>query len=1019
MKRWLVYIVLFLTLPLSAQVDLTVQKTHSDDIVQLAYSPSGRYLASQGRNNEFIVWDLFHSKSITSFYISTIEHVEGMKFSEDETALKVKTSRTTFLYNLANESFKQENKTDSTYRKKDQYADSHGKYSMGIKKGIISKRISGKKIARYRVAVSNQKALFTAFDVSESLGIFAAVAQDEKVYIYDYNAGRKKKELKRHVSQVFDVCFAPNGLTFATAGRDRSIILWDAQNLTMITRLSSHIYQKKTAEFSHDGRTLFIGDELGYIYSIDLESAFPQIQVSQPNLHAVNKIMRYAQGTKASYLVATSNNYVYQKTDPLNPEADAKFSYRNHAFLESKSLLIQKAFKAYQEPFGEVILLDHSPDFKLIIYSGKSDFASITMANVETGKKRWFYNYYDYTPWSDIGFLSDSTFISTHDSSRVLFYWMADGKEVFRKTDTLAYVLTDFEVIGPDAIWLNTKHYGQFIYNPQTRIPQKVLDLEARQVFKRGDYIILETNSNALVFYDLKQKAVYHTFIGHKENVSDINFHPAGDKFVTCSDDGTVRLWSLAKKRSLVTIIPFKNSEFVFITDDNYYLSSRGAMDEIGFKVKDEYFFPEQFDLKYNRPDIVLNQMGFSDANLIQAYRQAYLKRLKKMNFAENQISANFHLPTAEIVNRAALPVKTEEDSVLLKLKFSDTKYQLDRINVWINDVAIHGVDGIDIKERKLQELELDLALELADGKNKIEISVLNQTGAESYKNLMTVEKTGKTEPPNLFMACIGTSKHQDSQYDLQFADKDARDMASTFGQSSFFGSVQSMVLTNDEVKIENLGQLKTFFNQAKINDVVILFIAGHGVLNAEFDYFFATHDIDFDHPAARGVSYESIEKLLDGIKALKKILFIDTCHSGELDKDEIEQKDEREEEGDIIFRSAGVAVGLKDNPLGLQSTNDLMKSLFTDLRKGTGATVISSSGGVELSIEGNNFKNGLFTYCLLNGLTTGEADLNRDKQIFISELQQYVQDEVNRLSHGRQTPTSRIQNNELNYRIW
>ena len=95
------------------------------------------------------------------------------------------------------------------------------------------------------------------------------------------------------------------------------------------------------------------------------------------------------------------------------------------------------------------------------------------------------------------------------------------------------------------------------------------------------------------------------------------------------------------------------------------------------------------------------------------------------------------------------------------------------------------------------------------------------------------------------------------------------------------------------------------------------------------------------------------------------------------------------------------------------------MKTLFTDLRRGTGATIISSSGGAELSIEGGAFKNGLFTYCLMKALTTNEADLNKDRHISVSELQIYVRDQVNILSEGRQTPTSRLQNNELEYWVW
>ncbi|MBK9192704.1 MAG: hypothetical protein IPM77_15075 [Crocinitomicaceae bacterium] len=146
----------------------------------------------------------------------------------------------------------------------------------------------------------------------------------------------------------------------------------------------------------------------------------------------------------------------------------------------------------------------------------------------------------------------------------------------------------------------------------------------------------------------------------------------------------------------------------------------------------------------------------------------------------------------------------------------------------------------------------------------------------------------------------------------------------------------------------------------------------------------------------------------------------MDTCHSGEVDKDEIQISDNQfDAQNEIVFRSVGLAVEDKKNQLGLKSTTELMNSLFSDLRKGTGATVISSAGGVEFAIESATWQNGLFTYCLIDGLTNKKADLNNDLQITVSEIQKYVQTEVNRLSNGRQNPTSRIENNALDYRIW
>jgi len=46
-------------------------------------------------------------------------------------------------------------------------------------------------------------------------------------------------------------------------------------------------------------------------------------------------------------------------------------------------------------------------------------------------------------------------------------------------------------------------------------------------------------------------------------------------------------------------------------------------------------------------------------------------------------------------------------------------------------------------------------------------------------------------------------------------------------------------------------------------------------------------------------------------------------------------------------------------------------------------------------------------------------ADLNRDGQIMVSELKEYVSSEVERLTSGAQKPTSRRENLEWDWRIW
>lgn len=1012
--------ILFLMLSVNAisQVELAVQKGHSDDIVQLEFSKSNKYLASLAANNEVIIWEIGLEKALSSFKIGEIEIIEGLKFTDDEKQLKIKTFRTTYFYDIYKSKLtEQYSKSDTNYRNKTYYFDEKNNYELTLFKGAIRKKRIGKRFRIYKLSVNYLDAPFTAFDIALDKNILVGVAEDERIYVYNYTLGVKYRVLQGHHSAINDIRFSEDGKFFATAGKDRSIIVWNTETFKIKTRLSSHIFQKKTATFSEDGSKIYVGDELGYIYEIELNSAFPNIRVVRTDYHAVNKIVPHMGG----YYIVSSNNHVYYKQNMFDRKPAAKYAFRDHSILESKGLILQSAFDVYQPPFGETSLFDMSPDSSKIVYSGKTDIPSIAVATV--GKKRitHLYHPYDWRQWIDVEFCSNNEVIAIHDSSNVIYQWKIDKRKTYLKTDTLPFIIKNFKYLGNDEIWLNSKFYGQFIYNIKSRKLDKKIKLSVEEIYRHNNYIILASSSNSIVFYDMNTNENYHYFMGHKSKVTDVNFHPNNDLFVSSSDDGAVKLWSFRQKKLLVTIFPFKSKEFIFMTSENDYLITKGAMEEIGFKYKGQYFYPEQFDLKYNRPDKVLSLLGYSDSSLIEAYHKAYLKRLKKMNFSEDQLSSEFHLPEVEITNSAQIPSQTEDSFINLNIALTDSKFNLDRINVWVNDVAIYGINGISLRDESVKSIEKTLKVDLANGRNKIQVSVLNQTGAESYKKVIEINSSKAKENPNLYVVSLGVSKHRDNKYDLDFAHKDAIDFAQAFKTNSYFKSVQTKTLTNEEVTLENLISVKEFVNQAKINDVVMVFVAGHGVLDENFDYYFASYDMDFDNPSLRGIPYEAIENLLDGIKALKKLLLIDTCHSGELDKDEIEENtnDKDEEQGDIIFRSVGKSIQIKDNPLGLKSTNELMKTLFTDLRKGTGATVISSSGGAELSIEGGQFENGLFTYCLLNGLLNKEADLNKDKSISISELQMYVSSEVNKLSNGRQTPTSRIQNNELDYRIW
>lgn len=455
-----------------------------------------------------------------------------------------------------------------------------------------------------------------------------------------------------------------------------------------------------------------------------------------------------------------------------------------------------------------------------------------------------------------------------------------------------------------------------------------------------------------------------------------------------------------------------ENENAIFKTPEQFYKITKEGQELVTFKVGSEAYPFEQFDAKFNRPDIVLKAMNSEDKALIDLYHMAYKKRLKKLGINEADLGNISTLPTAQINNIQSLPLSTDKRTVSLNIEANAKDGELARLKIWNNDVPIYGIQGKSITGNSLSE---EITIELTAGKNKIQVAVAGKNGLESLKETVEVNCTDEAKP-NLYLVTIGTSEYKDERYNLNYAAKDAKDLAAIFGDDSeIYNQVFTKTLTNAEATVDNIKELKSFFDQAGIDDVVIVFVAGHGLLDVNYDYYYGTHDVNFDKPSENGLAYNLLEALLDNIAPLKRILIMDTCHSGEVEEEEVLVSNEDVEEADdVMFRAVGPALSTID-----ASPSKMMKELFTDLRRGTGATVLSSAGGAEFAMESSEWKNGLFTYSLLFGLRNGSADLDEDGQIMLSELQIYVSEMVTKLSQGKQTPTARIQNIELDYPIW
>ena len=336
-----------------------------------------------------------------------------------------------------------------------------------------------------------------------------------------------------------------------------------------------------------------------------------------------------------------------------------------------------------------------------------------------------------------------------------------------------------------------------------------------------------------------------------------------------------------------------------------------------------------------------------------------------------------------------------------------------------INGVPVQSRYGIDLSDKHLKELTVDEKVELASGRNHIEVSCINERGAESFKTELNIWRENKGNKPDLYLALVGVSDYQDTGYNLGYAAKDAEDFKSLIEKHcrQKFKSVKVRIFTDSEATKANINTLKAFYSEATIDDVAIAFYAGHGVLDKNMDYYLATYDMNFANPKVNGWKYDEFEDMMDGIKPIARYCYIDACHSGRIVKEEYEADNSKVvASGSVVFRGNANTMSLTANA---KNINDIISSFFSDFTRGNGSTILSSSGGMEVAIEDKNRSNGLFTWAIKQGVETMEADADRNGVVNMSELAEFVSGKVAELSAGVQTPGMRLENRYIDFEFF
>jgi len=980
---------------------------HSDIVTSVCFSPDGLYALSGSFDKTLKLWDIKSGREIRSFE-GHLSYVDCVCFSpKGQLALSGSLDATIKLWDIHNgkeiRSFNGHSDQVNAicFSHDGRYALS-GSFDNTMKLWDIQ---SGEEIHSF---------------VGHSLGVKSVCFSPDDRYalsgswdctmkLWEIKSGKEIRQFKGHIDGINSICFSPDGKLALSMSRDNIIKLWNVQNGKEIRSFEGHTGRGSVC-FSPDGKLVLSGSAENSLKLWDIKNGKEFFPFKLGHSSAINSVCFSFDG---KFVLSGSNDNNIKLWD---------IQYgKEICVLKGHSSIANASLYSFDGRYG-IRSVGYSPDGKLAISCAWDKI--VKLWDIQSGKEiRSFIGHlYEI---NSICFSPDGQLALSGSSDESIKLWdIQNGKEIRSFVGHSGGV--NSVCFSPNCRYALSGS-GQTLILWDIQSGKEIRSFEGHSglvlsvCFSPDGRLALSGSwDKTLRLWEIETGEEICIFKGHSDYVNSVCFSPDGRYTLSGSADNTIKLWDVQSGKEIVSLISLEQNDFIVVTPDYYFYCSKNANAKLSWRIGLKLFEFDQFDIQYNRPDIVLERIGYAPKELIDSYRKAYYKRLKKMKFDESMFSPEFHTPEIEIINKDSFHLSAVSRNIDLIIKASDTEYNIDRINVWINDVPVYGMNGISLRGQNKDSVLMDIPVNLSQGENKIQVSCLNEKVVESLKENIEIRyEPSEPEKSNVYFIGIGVSDYKDPRLNLTYSVKDIRDLAAIFKEKNPDMS-RPDTLFNSHVTRENVIKLKQKLLNTKIDDEVILAISGHGFLSDSLDFYYGTYDIDYRHPEIKGLSYDDIEWLLDSIPARKKLVLMDACHSGEVDKDIKVKSDSTQLAFNVKGIShKGVEILLDSLSIGLQNSFELMQELFTNLSKGNGAVVISAAGGLEYAYEGPDWKNGVFTYSVRKGLKDNEADLNHDETITVNELKDYLYKQVETLTNGRQKPTSRRENLENDWRVW